>query len=287
MCKGGDTMRKSGQKLEFTVGEGAINEMLDVLGDVVRMTTCGTAENALSTHYQQDDRECYCNQLLYGVVCGCPDDSEIRTLGWTQHCSGILSLLGSLLIILSIIMNARKVRWLPYNQIVLGISFFDSLSSIAYIIGTAFTQVEFALPGSIGNQQATCGFHPWLFQISITSVYYSILLWVYFLLVVKYNWTERKFNKVLKWVHLGVVSAGLIMAFVVILHCPGFDLYYFNDRAYGDFCKACAAGVSQNLIQKHERERETPKEILGESNGFAIWLCGSLLSSMLCGRFNL
>ena len=28
MCKGGDTMRKSGQKLEFTVGEGAINEML-------------------------------------------------------------------------------------------------------------------------------------------------------------------------------------------------------------------------------------------------------------------
>ena len=216
MCKGGDTMRKSGQKLEFTVGEGAINEMLDVLGDVVRMTTCGTAENALSTHYQQDDRECYCNQLLYGVVCGCPDDSEIRTLGWTQHCSGILSLLGSLLIILSIIMNARKVRWLPYNQIVLGISFFDSLSSIAYIIGTAFTQVEFALPGSIGNQQATCGFHPWLFQISITSVYYSILLWVYFLLVVKYNWTERKFNKVLKWVHLGVVSASLIMAFAVI-----------------------------------------------------------------------
>jgi uncharacterized membrane protein len=116
---------------------------------------------------------------------------------------------------MSIITKARNVRGSPYNQIVLGISVFDSLSSTAYIIGTAFNPKELALHGSIGNM-ATCGFAAWLFQIGIASVYYSFFLCVHFLLVVKYNWTERKFSKVAKWVHLGVVAVGLIMAFAVI-----------------------------------------------------------------------
>ena len=97
----------------------------------------------------------------------------------------------------------------------MGISFFDSLSSIAYIIGTAFSPKDIGLHGSIGNE-ATCGFQAWLFQIDIASIYYSLLLCIYFLLVVKYNWTERKFTKVAKWVHLSIVTVGLSMAFAVI-----------------------------------------------------------------------
>jgi hypothetical protein len=152
---------------------------------------------------------------MRGDVCGCPDNSDIIALVWTQRCAGILSLSGSLLIIMSIITKPRNVRWSPYNPIVLGISFFDSLSSTAYIIGTAFTPMELGLHGSIGNQ-ATCGFEAWLFQIGITSVYCNVLLCVYFLFVVKYNWTERKFSKVAAWVHLGVVAIGLSMVFAVI-----------------------------------------------------------------------
>jgi hypothetical protein len=75
--------------------------------------------------------------------------------------------------------------------------------------------MDLALPGSIGND-ATCGFQGFLFQIGIASDYYSVLLRIYFLLVVKYNWTERKFSKVAKWVILGVVGLGLIMTFAVI-----------------------------------------------------------------------
>ena len=44
----------------------------------------------------------------------------------------------------------------------------------------------------------------------------SVLLCVYFLLVVKYDWTERKFNKVARCVHLGVGTVALIMVFAVI-----------------------------------------------------------------------
>jgi hypothetical protein len=213
MCKGGALMDKPEKEFVVTVGAEAIRELF--LDDATKLFTCGSAETALTSLYQQGDSKCYWNQLLHGQACGCPDNSEIITLGWTQRCSRILSLSGSLLIIVSITTKPPNVRWSPYNQIVLGISFFDSLSSIAYIIGTAFTPMKLALPGSIGND-ATCGFQAFLFQIGIASVYYSLLLWIYFLLVVKYNWTERKFSKVAKWVHLGVVGLGLIMAFAVI-----------------------------------------------------------------------
>ena len=189
---------------ELVLTFGAINDIHpkdfdpnELLFSSNRKSSCEVAESVFSSLYTQDDSRCYWNQLLRGQVCGCPDNSEIRALVWTQRCSGILSLSGSLLIIMSIITKPRNVRWSPYNQIVLGISVFDSLSSTAYIIGTAFNPKELALHGSIGNK-ATCGFAAWLFQIGIASVYYSFLLCVYFLLVVKYNWTERKFSKVAK-----------------------------------------------------------------------------------------
>lgn len=56
----------------------------------------------------------------------------------------------------------------------------------------------------------------WLFQVGIISVYYSVVLCIYFILIVKYSWTERKFKKVRKWVHLGVLTVGISMSVAVI-----------------------------------------------------------------------
>ena len=212
LCKGGETMSNPFQKVLYTFGALELEEGFQ---DGNTYSSCEISESFFAYWYTEDDSLCYWNQLMRGQTCGCPDNSEIEALVWTQRSSGILSLSGSLLIISSIITKPRNVRWSPYNQIVMGVSFFDSLSSIAYIIGTTFTPKELGLPGSIGNE-ATCGFQAWLFQIGIASVYYSVLLCVYFLLVVKYDWTERKFNKVAKWVHVGVVAVGLTMAFAVI-----------------------------------------------------------------------
>ena len=216
ICGGGDTMAKPFQDVIFAFGP--INNMYPEVfrGETSnRKSTCEVAESSMASLYTQDDDWCYWNQLMRGQVCGCPDNSAITVLVWTQRWSGILSLSGSLLIIISIITKPRNVILSPYNQIILGISFFDSLSSTAYIIGTAFAPMELGLHGSIGNT-ASCGFEAWLFQIGTVSVYYNVLLCAYFLLVVKYDWTERKFNKIAKWVHLGAVAVGMIMAFAVI-----------------------------------------------------------------------
>ena len=106
MCKGGDKMGEPGQNAEMI---NAWNSWFS--GEVgTKMFTCESAENALSFLYQQNDSKCYYNQLLHGQACGCPDNTESITLGWTQRCLGILSLFGSLIIIMSVITKPRNVR---------------------------------------------------------------------------------------------------------------------------------------------------------------------------------
>jgi hypothetical protein len=182
--------------------------------------TCGEySAKAAHSPYDKNSRNCYILQSSDDGR-GCCPNRDVTSIIWTQRSAGIVSLFGSLFIIMSILTKPKKVRWSTYNQIVLGISIFDSLSSTAYIIGPAFAPNEYSFGNNLFSTppSAGCVIQGWLFQIGIASVYYSVLLWVYFLLVVKYNWTERKFSKVAKWAHLGVVAVALIMAFAVIWH---------------------------------------------------------------------
>ena len=101
------------------------------------------------------------------------------------------------LIIMSIVTKPRNMRWSQYNQIVLGISFFDSSSFTAYIISTAFTLKELSLHESIGNK-TTCGFQGWLFQIGIavvksTNPWVIIIIFHYIILLLRSKWVRVKF----------------------------------------------------------------------------------------------
>ena len=134
---GGDAMRNPSQRVQFTFG--AIKDSFATANwKETPESSCEWAESFFASLYKKDDSWCYWNQLVRGQTCGCPENSEIVALLWILCCSGTLSLCGSLFISISIITKPRNVRWSPYNQIVLGISFFGSLSSIAYVIGTAF-----------------------------------------------------------------------------------------------------------------------------------------------------
>lgn len=121
---------------------------------------CELADSFISAVYDQSDDFCYYNQLIRGTACGCnggSNNTKVIALVWAQRCSGILSLLGSLAIIGFVLTKKTKNRWNTYNQLVLSISVFDSLSSIAYIFGTALTPATLGLYGSVGNE-GTCTF---------------------------------------------------------------------------------------------------------------------------------
>jgi hypothetical protein len=221
MCQPGETMRNPFAEYFWAFGDiASFGEEYDLEAstgrfDISRKWTCELAESFLAGAYTNDDELCYHATLHRGHSCGCPSNAETIALVWTQRASGTLSLVGSLIILVSILFKKKKVRWSPYNQIVMSISLFDCCSSIGYIFGSALTPAEVGIYGSIGNEQ-TCGFQAFLFQIGIASIYYNLVLSVYFVMIVKYRWNARKLKRVQWWVHGAVCGVALIMAFAVI-----------------------------------------------------------------------
>lgn len=159
LCELGDTPANPYGQYQWVFG--SLSETLQTDIEVSEGTySCEAGDSFLSAIYDRDDEFCYFNQLVRGSACGCSHGGlhkKVVALEWTQRCSGILSLIGSLAIILLVLTKKAKDRWNTYNQIVLCISVFDALSSVAYIFGTALTPTEIGIHGSIGNE-GTCVF---------------------------------------------------------------------------------------------------------------------------------
>ena len=97
----------------------------------------------------------------------------------------------------------------------LGISFFDLISSTAFILAVIMSPVESGVYQAMGND-ATCKAQGVLVQLGLTSMFYNMCLAMYFFLVINYNWKERRFKKLHVWVHLVVLLIGTTQAFISI-----------------------------------------------------------------------
>lgn len=164
ICEAGTSMTNPFGEFQWAFG--SLSDSLDSLQGLYetidtsdRKFTCELGDSYLSSLYDNEDDFCYWNQLIRGTACGCSgsNSTKVAALVWTQRCSGLLSLTGSFAIIVFFLTKKTPNRWNTYNQVVLSISVFDSLSSMAYIFGTALTPMEFGLYGSIGNE-GTCTF---------------------------------------------------------------------------------------------------------------------------------
>ena len=117
ICAGGDKLRNPFQELLVTFGV-VKNIYSEGFQEVTPYASCTIIESVFAYwDTTQDDSFCYWNQLVRGQICGCPDNSEVKALVWTQRCSGILSPLisGSLLISMSII-TKREVVTIQSNR---------------------------------------------------------------------------------------------------------------------------------------------------------------------------
>ena len=98
-----------------------------------------------------------------------------------------------------------------YNQLVLGISFFDCISSVTYILTTVMAPSDVGLYQAKGNS-TSCTAQGVLALLGQTSIFYNMLLSIYFWLVICRNWKEHQFRKLRLWVHLVVCSTGVAVA---------------------------------------------------------------------------
>jgi hypothetical protein len=120
--------------------------------------TCGIYEALLfniadSTLGVDPELLCLAGQLKSGI-CGCEHDWHAILLVWSYRAAGMLSLLGSGYILFDILSTASKRRS-TYHQLVMGISFHDCVSSLAYSLATVMVPVETGLYGALGTDM-TC-----------------------------------------------------------------------------------------------------------------------------------
>ena len=151
---------------------------------------------------------------LRSTPCGCRPDPRAVGIVWCFRISGILSLIGSLLIVRDILRRRPDKRTM-YHQIVFGISAFDIISSLAYALGGLLDDKGSGFYGNRGNQ-ATCRFQGFMLQAGLTSVMYNVVLSVYFLLIVRYNWQESRFHRYRRYLHPTLIIIGVSAALAAI-----------------------------------------------------------------------
>ena len=147
-------------------------------------------------------------------------------LAYCVKFSAFLSNAGSVIVCYQILAPERRNAMLKtmYNRIVLTISLMDIIGSLAFFMSTwpipSDTLHDEWIYGNIGNQ-TTCNIQGYFMQGGVLSTGCSTsCLCLYFMLLVRYNWTERRLKKV----EMGL--RGVIVFNFAIALIPLFDKGY-------------------------------------------------------------
>jgi len=141
------------------------------------------------------------------------------------HITGALSLLGSGWILYDIVWAGRK-RELPqpYSRIILCISIFDFLSSASLGLSTwPIPRGTDGVYGAVGTTQS-CTAQGFFGQLFIGSLFYNMMLAIYYLLIGKYKFSEEEITRRYEpWMHLSAIT------FTVAVAVAGLPLRWYNN----------------------------------------------------------
>jgi hypothetical protein len=115
--------------------------------------------------------------------------------------TGAISCSGSGYIIYDVLKNPIK-RKKPYHRIVLGMSVIDCFSSFFLYFLSSWPEPRGYHVYAYGND-ATCDAQGFLGNIGIIGVpLYNCSLATFYLLVLKYEWTDGRMRRIEKWFHI-------------------------------------------------------------------------------------
>lgn len=191
---------------------------------------CGDIELFAQYREKTDDVCFYARQIRH--LCGCNggefnylnsgansnDQVRKKALAWSPRATGLLSLLGSILIIRDVLKRRRSNNNTVYHQIIFGISIFDAFGSVGWILST-LPIPEYttggdptAIYGAKGNE-GTCTAQGFILQLGYTSIFYNVSLSFYYLLTIRYGWRDAMIRPYFKWFHVpAVFGLGLALA---------------------------------------------------------------------------
>lgn len=128
--------------------------------------------------------------------------------------SGILSILGSSLIIFMVLYRGRHGDGKFQDRLLLPMSVFDIIESIAWAFSTTpIPHGSSCTYGAVGNQ-ATCVTQGFMITMGLCVPFYNAMLCIYYLLVVKYNVSDEDIAKYEPLMHIVSICPALIAAII-------------------------------------------------------------------------
>ena len=118
---------------------------------------------------------------------------------------------GSLFIVWNVLRNTKR-RSSTHHQIVLGISCFDIISSVANLLGTIPLPERSGTPGALGNADS-CTALGFFAQLGQTACYFNLTLSLYSWVVICLKWTETRLRRIRYRVYAAVVFISLVLSF--------------------------------------------------------------------------
>jgi len=186
--------------------------------------TCAMADQFFRD-YEIDATGASCEAAMaFNYMCGCEGhgylgadtESKRNALVWLPRVSAIISAICSTAIIVDVL-KSKKKRGKMYGQLMAVMSTFDLMGSVAYSFTSLPTPKEDYIQGSQGND-AACTAQGFFIQMGTIASYINASLAVYYLLVIKYGWSDNKIVKYRLWLFGVPILIGLIVALVGIPH---------------------------------------------------------------------
>eukprot|EP00751_Fragilariopsis_kerguelensis_P044044 CAMPEP_0170991074 /NCGR_PEP_ID=MMETSP0736-20130129/8886_1 /TAXON_ID=186038 /ORGANISM="Fragilariopsis kerguelensis, Strain L26-C5" /LENGTH=796 /DNA_ID=CAMNT_0011416181 /DNA_START=106 /DNA_END=2497 /DNA_ORIENTATION=- len=160
---------------------------------------------------QQQNYICGCKGPGYG---GANTQKKRNALVWMPRIAAILSILGSLFVLVDVLKDKQK-RWLLFNLLMAQISLFDIIGSLAYAFTSAPTHSDYYIQGGIGNNN-TCTVQGFFIQFSTISGFTNVSLAFYYYFVIKLGRTDTQLKKIRIWFLICPFVVGIIFAFAGI-----------------------------------------------------------------------
>jgi hypothetical protein len=129
-------------------------------------------------------------------------------LAWVPRSTCLLSMIGSCYILFDV---CRLKRRNTYHRLIFAMNMVDLLALFAWIMTTwPMPAGTFGAAGAVGTQ-GTCDVQGFLSQLSITTVLYNACLVLYFMLVIRWGWTEKKIkdSRLEYFVHFVCIGVGI------------------------------------------------------------------------------
>mmetsp|Transcript_16053 Transcript_16053/g.46084 ORF Transcript_16053/g.46084 Transcript_16053/m.46084 type:complete len:490 (-) Transcript_16053:1226-2695(-) len=135
-------------------------------------------------------------------------DDQRRWLAITPKLTASISFFSTVFIIWDVLRSKTK-RDHTYHQFIVALSVCDLLIALGTFLSTwPIPSTEQGVWGASGTQQ-TCTAQGFVLQFTITAPLYNGSLSLYYVLMITFNWSERRLKRMRLWVHVSILAFGI------------------------------------------------------------------------------